>query len=177
MEYQHSGNSKEYKKEFVKINCQLAKIIRNPKMELADTPIRTSVLMVVFGIYSVAAMIYAFSMNSILIGTLTGVVLGLEIQFIILFVRIQNFKKSITFPVNGKMEIDDEGVVRGTDTMSNKLFWNGIRCIRVYKYSMVFVPAEAQSIVLVFPVENLDNTVGFMKERGIDIPVITSKKS
>ena len=78
-------------------------------------------------------------------------------------------------PVESDFEYTIDGVGRKGPDYELKVSWNSLKCIRVSRYSIVFLPQGASIPVIYAPVENLEGLKDFMKENNIDITFVEAK--
>ena len=64
-------------------------------------------------------------------------------------------------------ECDKEGLKYITSQGERKTYWDNYQAIRVFKYTMVFIPKDQKGMYLLAPIENLQNVTAFLEENSI----------
>jgi hypothetical protein len=170
MEYLHSQNVEAFKKEYVRIACQVKRVQKHPEKGLINTMAMNIVMLCICGLYVGSTIPYLIQYPNLLLGLVTGAMAILGLKFLYNIILTVRFGKAFKTGSRGEMDADGFTLVREAGT--NKLNWNAMKCIRVFKYVMVFVPKESNVLMLCIPVENRENVEAFMQANGIDVKII-----
>jgi hypothetical protein len=171
MEYIKSNNRKKYGREYVSIMAKSKKIIKNPGMKLEDE--YRILCLVIFSDTILLLLFLSGAKEFPVCAFLSGIWL---VGLIILCIRLISFRK-IMKPSKNKethFEFDEEGVILSNKEKKVKLkvYWEDFQYLRVYKYSIAFLPNKEVGAPLVFPIENYENIMEFLEEHHIEMQVI-----
>ena len=172
MEFIRSENQKEYAREGVSVSTQISALIRNPQKKISNVYARNYILLAVLIAVFLFEIWFANRYYDFLNTCLTG---ALFITIILYLVKIVSFAKYVKMAVEhageNVLELDTEGATRKSTKQILKVNWSNIQCIRVCRYSFVFVAKDALTYSIQAPIENLDNVLNFLRENNISVPV------
>ena len=172
MEYIRSGNQKEYAKEGLSISTQLVRLIRNPQKKISNVYTGNYIMLVML----IAGFLFEIWFTNRCYDFINICLLGIVFLLVLLYlVRSIRFAKYVKMAVEhadeNVLELDTEGATRKSTKQILKVYWNSIQCIRVCRYSFVFVAKDETTYSIQAPIENLDNVLNFLRENNISIPV------
>lgn len=171
MEYIKSNNRKKYGREYVSIMANSKKIIKKPGMQLSDEYRIQCMLL------PTALFLFLFFLGGAKEFPVCGVLSGIWLIFFLFScIRVISFRKAMKPSKNKEthFEFDEEGVILSNEEKKVKLkvYWEDFQYLRVYKYSIAFLPNKEVGAPLVFPIENYENIMAFLEEHHIEMQVI-----
>ena len=173
METQGSTNNEGYVREFFNISNSAARIIADPRCEPVDSVKRNLTGVILTGVISLLMLVSVIGRPNVYMLVGTGFCLGVFYMMLMLYLRtIKALKITKGIPGGKVLQFDSESVSAVCDTHILKSFWREIQCVRVYKYTMVFVPKTVRGAMIVSPIENLGMTLAFMRENGIQMNLV-----
>ena len=163
-----SADKKGFNRELVNIKLGMRKLLKDPHSSIQDH----IVIHIVFSlICSILTVVLPFTAAEGAI--LSGIMLGFALYFIFrLIIILRSLSKANKTDVKRNVEIDDEGIESIREGQSFKVFWNGIKCMKICRFSVIFIPNNSDIMMFTLPVENLESVMAILKEKNIDIPVI-----
>ena len=174
MEYQRSQNIKEYAREVVSNSAHIRMIAKNPQKPARDYITNLKLILLAMALVFIGLLILIFMSKDILCAQLSGMFLTMIILYV---VKIVSCGSTINAIVNStekaRVELTPEGVIRTGEYQVIKVYWSSIRCMRVYKYSILFLGKDLKSTPIMAPVENLENFKAFIEENNIEVQVIS----
>lgn len=170
MELQHAADQKAFKEEYININCQLARIIRKPENNLTNATNMHKLFAVVLGICLVIITVLSFIEPDVCMAAVGGALFVLEFLYLNMIRSVADYRKKVD--PNGDATLDEEGVELTKDHLRVKLLWTGMKCIRIYRYTIVFVPEKYGAVMIAVPIENKEYVLSFMREHNLNIRVI-----
>lgn len=173
METQGSTNTEGYVREFFNISNSAARIIADPGCEPVDSVKRNLTGVILTGVISLLMVVSVIGRSNAYMFVGTGFCLGVFYMMLMLYLRtIKALKITKGIPGGKVLQFDSESVSAVCDTHILKSFWREIQCVRVYKYTMVFVPKTIRGAMIVSPIENLGMTLAYMRENGIQMNLV-----
>ena len=177
MEYKKSQNKEKYRKEMLDIFCMSSRLVQDPNAKFSDLNgkipilIVLEIMMIVLSFPMITSIIkhpvpsgycFAFVVYSLIV--LWGLYLGI---YALRKKTIDKMKDD-----NRHFDLEPEGLCYIKPDGKDLRYWYVYQAIRVFEYSMVFIPKKRGNACVIAPVENLENVTAFLSENNIDIPVI-----
>ena len=176
MEYIKSQNRREYIREVMSVSAQMGAVSKDPGKNIKDYRIMLIIIIVALILTEIGIASVAIMSKDILSAIVSGVILLLLVLYAL---RLGAYDKTFFMLLKNnedrRLELDKEGVARTGSDQEVKVRWDGIRCIRVYKYSVLFLGKDVNTTPILAPVENLEGIESFLKENDIQIEIIRGK--
>ena len=179
MEYLKSQNKEKYKEEMEELYFKGAQLIKDPNSEIKSFYGVTVAGLLLAGI---GLFLVTFGLVSTLIKKQLNVSAVVFFVVIYVFFIIIGLFSLLLFSARKKIrnrsdndvhfECDKEGLKYITSQGERKTYWDNYQAIRVFKYTMVFIPKDQKGMYLLAPIENLQNVTDFLEENSISIDVI-----
>ena len=176
MNYQRPENITAYAKESADIICQMKKLHKNPRAGLKNNFMICVVFTIISSIYVIGVL--AFFPNEPFLVLLSGMMLLLIALYIF---RLISFKRSYKLIADNQehreIELDQTGITSKYKDYSITYNRDGIKCIRVFRYSIVIIPNKPELSGLVLPIENLEQLEAGLKENNYNVEIIDDYKA
>ena len=177
MEYIKSPNREQYIRELAGLSFNIPRMIKDPNKKIknfADATVGIiilDVLMVILSTPAIWNLIKKPSLSLILfLVFIAFVLLVTAIAVIAFYMRKAAWMKAPTDSLY--IDCDEEGVTHHSATQQITVNWSSIKCIKTFKYSMIFVPVNVSTQAFMAPIENLDNFKSFIEDHGIEVPIV-----
>ena len=177
MEYIKTKDKDSYFKEMAGICFQGNRLIKDPQGEakLFGDNIKVPFLFLfaalVMLIWMTVELILEFNALGLrLVIALCAFLIWIGRYFYAYYSLINMFKKNYVEALS--IECDADGLTQVVPSGTKTVFWNSIQGVRLFKYTMAFVPKEKGVPFMMLPIENLENITAFLKENEIDLPII-----
>lgn len=176
MNYQRPENITAYAKEASDISCQMKQFHKNPGVRLKNN-FRIHILLIIAACLHVLAILAFYSDETVLV-FMSGV---LAFMIFILSMRVLSFKRATKLITDNQehreIELDQTGITSKYKDYCFTYYRDGIKCIRVFRYSIVIIPNKPELSGLVLPIENLEQLEAGLKENNYDVEIIDDYKA
>jgi len=173
MDYKKTRDPKAYARDIANLSSQISAIVRDPEGKVKDNLTFLIVYFFVLLLMGAGLAVYVAFTKELVVAVLLGMVILLVLFYLL---KIFSFTKAIKLVMNldedSQVDCDSEGVIRNGSRQTLKVYWDSIRCIRVYKHAMIFIPKDPRTSAIVAPKENLPDVEDFLKENQIEMKII-----
>ena len=170
MVYQQAKDKTAYAKEAANVAAQMQKLHRDPKGKLGNHYV-AHILIAIAMIICVCGLLVWDRKNLMF----CGLVGALSVLIILYIWRILVFKKTISMTAQSQStrqaDIDQKGFTISYDTHSVSYFWEGIKVIRAFRYSVLLLPKKPYLAGIILPIENFEQIKSFIEENHISVEI------
>lgn len=171
MVYQQAKDKAAYAKEAANVAAQIQKLHKDPKGKLGNHFLAH--ILICLAMILAAIGLLAWNRTNPMFCGLVGACAVLIILYIW---RIILFKKTISMTINSQgtrqVDIDQKGFTSLYDSHSVSYFWDGIRFIRVFQYSVLILPKKPYLSGIILPIENFEQIKSFVSENNIQVEIL-----